>query len=63
MKEAAQAIGQLSLNEWQTLQTGGYIVVADEQITSEDIIVNRMEAAEMWSSKSMVALPSLSIMF
>ena len=41
MKEAAQAIGQLSLNEWQTLQTGGHIVVADEQITSEDIIVNR----------------------
>ena len=41
MKEAAQAIGQLSLGDWKTLQTGGHIVVADERITADDIIVNR----------------------
>ena len=62
MKEAAQAIGQLSLNEWQTLQTGGHIVVADEQITSEDIIVNQLARGDVVIEVD-GGLTVLSIMF
>jgi isoleucyl-tRNA synthetase len=41
MKEGAAAIEKLSAAEWETLQSGGQIVVADEPITSEDVLVMR----------------------
>ncbi len=41
MKEGAAAIAKLTAAEWDTLQSGGQVVVADEPITSEDVLVMR----------------------
>lgn len=41
MREAAQAIGAFTRTEWETLQKGGTITVADEPITADDVIVTR----------------------
>ena len=41
MKEGAAAIEKLTAAEWETLQGGGQVMIADEPITSEDVLVTR----------------------
>lgn len=41
MKEGAAAIAKLTAAEWETLQSGGQVMVADTPITSEDVLVMR----------------------